>query len=70
MLPESKPTDDSETQLSKYLAWKDKDEVKTIPKEKLNDKPKEDKPDWADKKNDDSHEYEYSNNTEEDDKDW
>jgi len=72
MLPEA---NDSESQLSKYLAWKDKDEAKPIPKkdEKLKDddnKIKDEAPDWKDKKNDDTHEYEYSDNKDEDDKNW
>ncbi len=72
MLPE---TNDSETQLSKYLAWKDKAEVSKpnlSEKEKKDETPKmkDEKPEWVDKKNDVNNEYEYSDKTDEDDTQW
>ncbi len=76
MLPE---VNDSENQLSKYLAWKGKDEAKSIPSKDKQEKPsvKEDEnkvkiepPEWKDKKNDDYNNYEYSENPDEDDRNW
>ncbi len=68
MLPK---TDESESQLRKYLSWKDKEEVKPIPKDDKNpEKAKDDAPDWKDKKNDDYNEYEYSDEKETDDTKW
>ncbi len=70
----STETDEANTQLSKYLAWKEKAEVKPIP---INEKDKQEKPSVKKEtpKNDDYNEYDYDErdpikNKEMDDTEW
>ncbi len=68
MLPK---TDDGQQRIKRYLLENATPEVKPTPKdEKQPEKPKDDVPDWKDKKNDANNEYEYSDNKDEDDKNW
>ncbi len=69
MLPK---TDEAQKRMQQYLKQNPLPaEVKPIPKdEKKVVIKKDDKPDWKDKKSDASNEYEYSDNKDDDDKNW
>ncbi len=58
-------TDDGQKRINKYLAENATPEVKPIPKDKKDEKPKKETP-----KNDDYNTYDYSDDKETEDKNW
>ncbi len=81
-MSEAHPDSNDDAELDKLIAELDEpitseesninksEKIKDFQAEKTLEKIRHDKPDWADKKNDDNNTYEYSDKLDEDDSEW